>query len=353
MTISRPWSEVYEVDADRQAAALLEALRETPMRRGGMSGPKRTLQRAVSLAIEERGVPPRLARRVGGQLVLKFDATQLGNRATWSAIGQRLQGEAERLTTRVGLIERQIIAALPKLSVGQIEHFLEELRAVDAKIARTILNAALNAAEPLPAGRRFAEGFRQVAEQLKELDPRLARTLANATFMARIPHEKAIEHFRQFARLIATFQGDVGFLRTVARAAFRTPDPIRAARQSIAIYRALVAELMGTGVESDVARYLAAIASVRADPVPTAHRLERWFADIFRSALKTHPSVARSIALNACRATDPVRAAQRYMDRYTRNHPRDRLSRSEARTSSGRLDRATYAAPGRAAGRSR
>jgi hypothetical protein len=308
------------VDADRHAAALLKAVRQTPMRRGGMSSRKRLLQRAVSRAIEERGVPPRLARRVGVQLVLKIDATQIGSRATWSAVGQRLQREAERLRTRVGLPDRQIIVALPKLSADQVERFLEELRAADTGIARTILNAALDAAEPLPARRRFVDNFHRVARQVRKLDPRLARTLATTTFMARAPHRKASKHFRQFANLIVALRGDAHMLRTVARATFRTPDPVRAARQLVAEYRAIVAALLARGVELRVARYLACIASVSANPVATAYRLARHFHDTFRVASRTHPSVALSIALIACRAKDPLRTAQRLMHNYDRNH---------------------------------
>ena len=54
-------------------------------------------------------------------------------------------------------------------------------------IARTILNVALDAAEPLSAGRRYLVEYRRVAEQLHASDPGVARTLANATFMARLP----------------------------------------------------------------------------------------------------------------------------------------------------------------------
>jgi hypothetical protein len=314
------------MDAQRHAAALLEALRQSPLLRGGMSGPKRLLQRDVARAIEEGGALPRLAQRVGFQLVRKVDAAHLGNRATWCAVGERLQDEAERLQRRVGLTERQIIIALPKLSPEQVAHVLAELRAVDTTIARTVLHAALDAAEPLAAARRYVEAFHRVAKQLKEFDPRLARTLANGTFKARVPLTKAIEHFRQFAKLIVAFRGDAQFLRTVARTVFRKRDPIGAARKLLASYHAIAAELMATDLESGVVTYLAGIASVSANPVPTAHRLVHSFDDVFRFAVRTHPSVARSIALTSCRATEPLKAAQRYIDNYDRN----RLQRSKA-----------------------
>ena len=53
------------------------------------------------------------------------------------------------MRNRIGLVDRQIITVLPKLSAGQVERFLEELREADTQIARTILNAAIDAADPL------------------------------------------------------------------------------------------------------------------------------------------------------------------------------------------------------------
>lgn len=231
-------------------------------------------------------------------------------------VGKLLRQETEQLKTRLGLVDRQIIVALPKLSADQIEAFLEELQDADPKIARTILNVSLDAAEPLRAGRRYLAEFHRVADQLKTIDPGIARTLANATFMARVPRKKAMDHFKHFADLVVRFQDDVGFARTVARAAFRAPNPIKAARRFVADYDAVVAELASNGVESQVARSVAGIASLGAAPIPTAHKLLQNFEDVVRLVQKTHPWVARSIALSACRATDPLSTARSYMKNY-------------------------------------
>jgi hypothetical protein len=157
----------------------------------------------------------------------------------------------------VGLVDRQIIEALPKLSPQQIRSFLTELRDSDPTIARTILNAALDAAEPLATGRRYLAEFHRVVRELESVDPRIARTLANATFMARVPRMKAMEHFKKFADLMRRFGDDVDFVRPVARASFRARDPIKAAERFIAVYDAVVAALTSDGVESSVARSLA------------------------------------------------------------------------------------------------
>lgn len=175
----------------------------------------------------------RLAERIARQLVFKFDTAALGDRSTWRAMGELLRREAERLQTQLGLVERQIVVALPKLSAKQIEDLLEELQARDATIARTVLNAALDAADPLTAARRYLAEFHGVVDQLKTVDPGVARTLANATFMAHAPREKAMSHFKRFAELMQRFRDDVEFVRTVARAAFRAPDPIKAKRSAV------------------------------------------------------------------------------------------------------------------------
>ncbi len=86
-------------------------------------------------------------------------------------------------------------------SAKQIEDFYAELKTTDASIARTILNAALDAADPLTTGRRYLIEFYAVVKLFQRLDPGIARTFANATFMAHAPHAKAMAHFERFAQL--------------------------------------------------------------------------------------------------------------------------------------------------------
>ena len=154
------------------------------------------------------------------------------------------------------LVERQIVVALPKLSPQQIENLLEELRAADPTIARTILNSALDAADPVTAARRYLAEFHAVVREFRNIDPGIARTFANATFMAHAPREKAMSHFKRFAGLMARFRDDVEFVRTVAKAACRAADPIKAAEGFVTRHDEVVAELTSTGVESSIARSL-------------------------------------------------------------------------------------------------
>ena len=220
------------------------------------------------------------------------------------------------MKNHVCLVERQIVVALPKLSAQQIEELLEELNASDSTIARTILNTALDAADPVTGARRYLAEFHAVVRELRNIDPGIARTFANATFMAHAPREKAMSHFKRFADLMTRFRDDVEFVRTVARAACRAVDPIQSAEAFIAEYDAVVAELMFTGVESSIARSLAAIASLAAEPLPAARKLLQNFEAVLALAKETHPQIARSIALSACRATEPLRAARLYMNNY-------------------------------------
>ena len=303
------------MDAAETARILLERVRQTPMRRA-IASKRGALKDAIAGAVASHAVPTRLAQRIANQLVLKCEVADLGDATTWRALGQVLQREVEQLKVGVGLVDRQIVVALPKLSADQIATFLEELQAADPTIARTILNVALDAAEPLSAGRRYLAEYRRVAEQLHASDPGVARTLANATFMARVPRRKAKAHLKRFADLTKAFDGDVEFTRTVAKAAFRASDPLKAARRFIADYHAVVKALTSTGVEPHIARSLAGMASIGADPIPTAHTLLQKFEDVLRLVQQTHPWIARSIALSACRAAEPLSVARVYMQNY-------------------------------------
>ncbi len=303
--------------ATANAKALLERLRRTPMARGGrLNGGKRTRCAQIARAIEGRAVWPRLAARIALQLVIKFEEADLGTPSTWRAIGDLVRSDVERLQRDLGLVERQIVVALPKLSGEQIAALLKQLGAVDPTIARTVLNVALDAAEPVAAASRYMDQFHRVAEQLTRIDPGIARTIADATFMARIPVRSAITLFKRFAEVMTKIQADVPFARTVARAACRAPHPLKAAERFIGDYEKVVDILTAGGVESSIARSLAGIASMGAAPLPTAHKLLENFEAVLKLVSATHPSVARSIALSACRSTDPRGIARQYADNY-------------------------------------
>jgi hypothetical protein len=305
------------MDPARRARTLLAAMRATPMLRGGRISERRLqLRDEITSACVTQGVLPRLARRVAFQLTLKFDGHELGDRHVWRALGHHLRRDTEYLKTRVGLVDRHVIVALPKLSADLIEDLLKRLTARDPTIARTILNVALDAADPLTASRRYLAEYNRVVKQFTPIDPDIARTVANATFMASVPRDKALRHFKHFEQLVEKFRDDVGFARTVAKAAFRAPDPIKAAETFVATHEAIVMELTSRGVEPQIARTLAGIASLGADPIPTAHKLLNNFEEIVRFVTLTHPSVARSIALSACRAVDPHSMARRYMKNH-------------------------------------
>jgi hypothetical protein len=320
--------------AELRARVLLENLRRSPMTRGNkLTEPKRVLREAIAWAIQNEGVPERLAARLSLQLLVKFEVRDLGSVSIWRGIGKLLREEIDRLQRNLGLVERQLVVVLPKLSAKQVEDFFAELRSCDASIARTILNAALDAADPLTAGRRYLAEFHSVVKQLGRLDGGIARTFANATFMAHAPRAKAVAHFERFADLMMRFRHDVSFVRTVARAAFRAPDPTKAAEGFIADYDAIVAALTSQGAEPTVARSLAGIASVGAEPLATARKLLENFEAVLRLAKRTHPWVARSVALSACRATDPLATARLYMRNY------DAIVKSVSRTDARRAHR--------------
>jgi hypothetical protein len=87
----------------RRAKALLETLRQTPMRRGAISKRRLHLKEDISSVIEAQGIHPALAQRIAFQLIFKFDDGELGDRAVWSATGRLLHQEATRLKAHIGL----------------------------------------------------------------------------------------------------------------------------------------------------------------------------------------------------------------------------------------------------------
>ena len=204
-----------------RAHALLDRMRQTPMRRGALTERAWEIRSGIATALAAEGVSGLLARRVAFQLASKFRPRELEDAEVWRAIGHLLQEEAARLKERAGMGERRIATALPKLSADQIVEFLHELTQADRRIARTILHAAVNASDPLAAGRRYLAEYRLVARQLHAIDPAMARTVAAATFAANVPLSKAMEHMQRFASLLTKHRETPEMARMIARACYR------------------------------------------------------------------------------------------------------------------------------------
>jgi hypothetical protein len=302
-----------------RAQTLLENLRRTPMLRGSrLSERRRLLKGHIESAIVDHGVPDRLAARIAFQLVLKCSPSQLGDARVWSALGSLVQQDVARLQQGLRLTDRLIRVGVPKLSADDMERLFDDMRNVDAKYGRTLAEAALDGADPREMARRYAHAFTASVSRLAAKNPRIARTLAGAAFRSRHPLPNALAYLNRFDGLVHEFQGDVAFARTVAKAAFLAPDPVRAARQFIHDYHAVVRQLTTQGLEPTIARTLAGIASLGAEPLLTACALVDKFRQIEDVVKTSHPHVARSIALAACRATDPIDTARVYVANYER-----------------------------------
>jgi hypothetical protein len=191
------------------------------MKRGALSKRARQVRAHMAQTLTGEGVPDPLAQRVAFQLVVKIDLDELRDAGLWRALAVVLCGEIAALKEQVGLAERQIVTVLPKLSAAHIAEFLDELTRADRRIARTVLDAAIDAADPIQTGRRYMAEYRLVAKQLHAIEPNIARTLANATFTAGMPLGKAMEHLQKFLTSIAKQKDHPDVARLLARAGFR------------------------------------------------------------------------------------------------------------------------------------
>lgn len=279
---------------------------------------RRLLKAHIETAILDQGVPERLAARIAFQLVFKFSPSQLGDSVVWQALGTQLREEVDRLRQRLRLTDRLITVGVPKLAPDEMERLFEEMQRVDSRYGRTLAEAALDGADPWAMAHRYGEAFTESARRLSGKNPRIARTLAAVAFRSRHPLENALEYLGRFDTLVHQFEGNVAFARTVARAAFIAPDPVRAACDFVRDYQKVVRELTTQGLEPSIARSIASIASLCGDPLKTASALVKKFRDVEHLAKRTHPHVARSIALAACRATDPIGTARAYVANYDR-----------------------------------
>jgi hypothetical protein len=318
--IVRRWLICKEpiVDYARHARVLLRVIRETPMSRSNPRAAVHATWDAMTAALEAKGVLAKLARRVAMQLVVKIDIGGLDGSETWRAIGEHLAAETDRLRSDLGLVDRQIVVALPKLSAADIKALLNSLIEREPIVARTILNAALDASVPREAAERYLGEYRRVVDSLSNVEPHLARTMANATFMARRPTQKAKRHLERFGELVTEFRKTDVPIRTLAREACRASRPQAAGRRFINDRNAIIARLTSRGTAVTVARTIASIACLAADPISKGDELDAHFEQALKTANAVHPRAARTIALSACRSPDPIEATRRYIDNYER-----------------------------------
>jgi len=209
------------MSAEARARDLLARIRAAPMRRGAVPKPFQRLRSDLSRALADGGVNDVLARRIAFQLVLKIDPRELRDVLAWQAMARILSDEVAVLADGLGLAERQIVAVLPKMSPPQLVDFLDELTRADRRIARTVLDASVYAADPIATGRRYLAEYRLVEKKLQSVEPTLARTLANATFKASVPFRKAMEHVERFLMLIASQKDHPDIADLLTRAGLR------------------------------------------------------------------------------------------------------------------------------------
>ena len=304
------------VDHARHARALLAAVRDTPMIRSNPREEVEPTWDAITAALQGHGVLPKLARRIARQMVVKIDVGVLGGPDTWRAIGAQLVRETDRLRSELGFVDRQIVVALPKLAPADIQALLDSLARREPIVARTILNAALDASVPREAAERYLEEYRRVVESLSHVEPSLARTMANATFMARRPTQKAKRHLERFGEMVREFGKAEAPIRTLAREACRASAPRAAGRKFIDDRRAVIARLTSRGTGVTVARTIASIACLAAEPIARGDELHAHFEEALKIAKAVHPRAARTIALSACRSPDPIEATRRYIHNY-------------------------------------
>lgn len=306
------------MDHALHARNLLEFVREEPMRRPKPVEAMEPIRDRIERTLWNHGVLPRLARPVANQLVNKIDIRSLGSETTWKAIGRQLLLETEQLRARLRFVDRQIAVVLPKMSPPSVEQLHAWLAEQEPSIARTILNAAISASVPRAMAERYLEQYRTVVASLSHRDAAVARTLANATFMAADPVEKARAFLTRFDELEKAYKGSDMPARTLAREACRASQPNAAGRKFASDRRAILRRLAESGAEVSVARTIANMACVSADPTTRAFELLRNFDAVHETMQRMHPLACRSIALSACRSPDPHAAALRYMENYDR-----------------------------------
>jgi hypothetical protein len=161
--------------AKERAHALLDRMRQTPMRRGALPERAWETRSDIATALAAEGVPGPLARRRLSTGV-QVSPPRVGRRPVWRAVSHLLQAEIACLKQR-GHGQRRIATALPKLSADHIVEFLDELT-----------RARIGDAHDSPCGRQrvgSARGSppvsgecRLVARQLQAIDPAMARTVA-------------------------------------------------------------------------------------------------------------------------------------------------------------------------------
>ncbi|MFN0135416.1 MAG: hypothetical protein ACKVS9_04775 [Phycisphaerae bacterium] len=270
----------------------------------------------MASTLADEGVLARAAVAVATQFVVKLDVPSLGDVKTWRAVGRQLVEEANWLRETMAFVDRQIIIVLPKLAPMAVQELHGWLMEQDRRIARTILNAAISASVPRAMAERYLSSYHAVEAVFARQEPQIASTMANGTFMATDPIAQATRHLAEYERLLKQYEDTDVPRRTLARHACRAERVTIAGKKFVERRRRVIEHLVSLDIEVTVARTLADMAAVSADPLAKGDELYRRFNEALRFARAMCHRAARTIALSACGSPDPIAAAQRFITHY-------------------------------------
>ena len=170
-------------------------------------------------------------RTASRDLVWKFDVAEVGDQDVWRAIGQLLQRETERLQSGVGLVDRQIYC-------GPAEAFGAAGRGFYRGIARVRIRDRAHDSERRPRCCRTAVCWATLPCRVPARSrPTEDDRSGYRTYLRQPPHSWHTCRARRRWMISRYSQNWSRSFRTmlrsperVAKAAFRAPDPVSAAR---------------------------------------------------------------------------------------------------------------------------
>jgi hypothetical protein len=315
---SPPGSWKISEGAAFEAQRILNRVREGPMRVGSIKKALEPEVEKIHVALEQNGVPSTLARRMARQIIFKLGRQEGERHLIWEALSDALLHEMQSLR-EMQLRESQIILILPKMSAADVQALSEQLRREDAEIARTILQEAFSAANPVDSAAVYLANYKQVLAHLEGTAyGEIARMVANASFIAPDPIQQAERCIARYQKVLLHLKalGHPELAGTIAASAFGSSNPIAQADIYLDNYKRVVAHL-NEKADPEIARSIASVSFSAPNPLAQADLLTGRYQEIAAYIESTgDPEIARTIADTAFKMSDGLKRADTYLANY-------------------------------------
>ena len=309
-----------------QVDATVEHIISSPVKRGPLPERYKETEEALLHAlprawkVKDKNVVSRedfdaVCQTMSRHLARTLPPERAKDKPLMASLGGYLLAEAN-LLAGIGLNRDQMYSAMKKLSLYEIAELGEGY-------PKSIVNFALEAADPKEAAQKYMAKYEDVAADVSKTEPDIARSVAASTYYLKDHKGAAAKYVKRYRRVLRHLKGeDPKIAKTIALVAFKLDDPVGTADRYLGNFNDVVGHIRRkapktqSGEDIDLARAVAGATFTAEKPAEAADRLLRKYDSAHQHIMPRRPDIAKTIARAAFTADDETAAADRFLESF-------------------------------------